>query len=324
MELKQLDIEHELSTFLEEKISYYKKHLQGTCANYIPELQKINPDYLSCALILPDGKTYLHGDYSVPFTLQSISKVITFMAACLYKGTSTVLEWVDVEPTGDPFNSLLRFELNGKQKPFNPMINAGALTVASLLPGSTPLDKIQRGMHLLSSILDKEVTINERVFKSEWETAYRNRALANFLMENRLLASSVEDTLYTYINLCSIEITVDDLAKVGLILSLDGYDPIRKVQVIPAPIVKLTKVLMFTCGMYNSSGKFAAFVGIPAKSGVSGGILGAVPPSLRNHPLLSEGCGIGIYGPAIDEHGNSIKGIKLLEDFLQLYNVQIF
>lgn len=324
MELHQLDIDYELNLFLNQKIAYYKKHLSGECANYIPELKKVNPDNLGCALMFPDGKVYLSGDYSIPFTLQSISKVITFMAACLYKGTSTVLEWVDVEPTGDPFNSVLRFELNQQQKPFNPMINAGALTVASLLPGSTPLDKIQGGIHLLSSMLDKEVAINTKIFESEWETAYRNRALANFLMESNLLASSVEDTLYTYINLCSVEITVEDLARIGLILSLDGFDPIRKINVIPSPIVRLTKTLMFTCGMYNSSGKFAAFVGIPAKSSVSGGILGAVPPSSRNHPLLSNGSGIGIYGPAIDKHGNSVKGIRLLEDFIEQYDVKIF
>ncbi|WP_415874117.1 glutaminase A [Domibacillus aminovorans] len=324
MELHHLDVENELTLFLDQKIAYYKEYLSGECANYIPELKVVNPDYLAFSLMLPNGKVHLNGDYQVPFTLQSISKVITFIAACLYNGTSAVLEWVDVEPTGDPFNSLLRFELNENKKPFNPMINAGALTVASLLPGLIPMDKIQGVTRLLSSLLDKDVTINKKVFESEWETAYRNRALANFLMENNLLASSVDDTLFTYINLCSIEITVEDLAKIGLILSLDGFDPVRRIQLIPAPITRLTKVLMFTCGMYNSSGKFAAFVGIPVKSGVSGGILGVVPPSLRSHPLLSDGCGIGLYGPAIDAHGNSVKGARLLEDFLQSYDVKIF
>ncbi|WP_225435206.1 glutaminase A [Bacillus aerolatus] len=317
-------MDYKVDHFFEEKIAYYKDQPSGECAQYIPELKNVNPNYLACALLLPDGKIHLHGDYEIPFTLQSISKVISFIAACMYKGPSYVLDWVDVEPTGDPFNSILRFELKDKQKPFNPMINAGALTVASLLPGTTPTEKIQGVVHLLSSLIDKNVTINKKVFESEWETAYRNRALANFLKEHNLLASSVEDTLFTYINLCSVEINVEDLAKIGLILSLDGFDPVRQIQIIPAPIVRLTKILMFTCGMYNSSGKFAAFIGLPAKSGVSGGILGAVPPSLRHHPLLSDGCGLGIYGPAIDENGNSIKGTRLLEDFIQVYDIKIF
>lgn len=324
MELFQLGIDQELDHFLKEKIAYIKKNVPGECASYIPELKKANPNDLGFALMLPNGEMYCSGDYQSTFTIQSISKVITFMAACVYRGTETVLDWVDVEPTGASFNSILTFELNKNRKPYNPMINAGAITVASLIPGDTPQEKIQKVLQFLSNILDRDVSINHRVFQSEWETAHRNRALASLLMENRLLDASVEDTLFTYINLCSIEITVEDLAKIGLILSHNGYDPIQKVQLIPESIVQLTKVIMFTCGMYDASGKFAAFVGIPAKSGVSGGILGSIPSSLRNHPLLQEGCGIGIYGPAIDEQGNSVKGMRLLESFLKTYTVQVF
>lgn len=318
--------ERELSSFFDQQIPYYKNQLdgRGKCADYIPELKKVNPNYLACALMFPDGQTILKGDYTVPFTLQSISKVITFIAACMHLGISEVLERVDVEPTGDPFNSILRFELNEFKKPFNPMINAGAITVASLLPGVTPNEKIEKVTYLLSSILNKDVSIDKKVFQSEWETSFRNRALANFLMENNLLSSSVEDTLFTYINLCSIQVTTEDLAKIGLVLSLDGFDPVQNTELIPAPIARLTKTLMFTCGMYNASGKFAAFIGIPAKSGVSGGILGTVPPSIRNHPILANGCGIGVFSPAINQYGNSVKGTKLLEDFFHLYKVQIF
>lgn len=314
-------MEQEIDHFLNEKIAYYKSNTLGSCASYIPELAKANPDHLGCTLVMPDGSVYSKGDYEIPFTIQSISKVVTFIAACLYVGTSSVLEWVDVEPTGGSFNS---FDLSKDNKPFNPMINAGALTVASLIPGAVPEEKIQRVTHLLSTMVNREVIINEKVFHSEWETAYRNRALASLLMENKMLAANVEDTLETYIKLCSIEVLTSDLAKIGLILSHDGFDPIRKIQIIPSTIARLAKVVMFTCGMYNASGKAAAFVGIPAKSGVSGGILGVIPASSRNHPLLREGCGIGIYGPAIDEKGNSVKGMQLLESFLRSYSVQIF
>jgi len=324
MGIYQFDLDQELQFFLDERIAYLKENVSGKCASYIPELKKANPDDLGLALMLPSGKMYCSGDYNTTFTIQSISKVITFMAACVFRGTEEVLKWVDVEPTGASFNSILTFELNKNRKPYNPMINAGAITVASLIPGTTSQEKIQKVLDFLSKILGRNVSINTRVFQSEWETAHRNRALASLLMENELLDSSVDDTLFTYINLCSIEITVEDLAKIGLILSHNGYNPIQKVPLIPESIVQLTKVIMFTCGMYDASGKFAAFVGIPAKSGVSGGILGTIPSSLRNHPLLQEGCGIGIYGPAIDEHGNSVKGMKLLESFLKAYTVQVF
>ncbi|HEY4553378.1 MAG TPA: glutaminase A [Bacillaceae bacterium] len=324
MGIYQLAPESELKNFLSDKISYYKQHVYGECASYIPELKKADPTHLSIALLLPDGTSYTAGDCTPSFTFQSISKVISFIAACMHHETENVLDWVDVEPTGDSFNSILRFELKDQTKPYNPMINAGALTVASLLPGEGYEAKVSSVTDLLSDLLDKEVGINEKVFSSEWETAYRNRALANFLMENQLLASGVEETLLAYIKLCSIEINALDLAKIGLILSQDGYDPIKKQQLIPTSIARLAKVLMFTCGMYNSSGKFAAFVGIPAKSGVSGGIMASIPPSSRNTNILSEGCGVGVYGPAIDANGNSVMGVRLLQDLVELYDLKIF
>jgi glutaminase len=319
-----IDLEQKLNDFLAENIDDIKKNVPGKCASYIPELEKANPNDLGFSLILPSGKLFLTGDYDTPFTIQSIAKVVTFMAACMYRGTGEVLQWVDVEPTGTAFNSTLSFELSTNRKPYNPMINSGAITVASLIPGFAPEDKVNHVLDIMSKLLDREVFIDHRVFQSEWETAYRNRAIANLLKENGLLDSSEEDALAAYISISSAEITVEDLARLGLILSYDGYDPFREEQLIPETIAQLAKVVMFTCGMYDASGKFAAFVGIPAKSGVSGGILGAIPPSSRNHPLLKDGGGIGIYGPAINEQGNSVKGMRLLESFLQKYRVQIF
>lgn len=200
----------------------------------------------------------------------------------MHHGIESVLKWVDVEPTGDSFNSILRFELKNQKKPYNPMINAGALTVASLLPGTKYEEKLMNVTNLLYDLLGKEVGINEKVFTSEWETAYRNRVLVNLLAENDLLASEVDETLLTYIKLCSIEINVHDLAKIGLILSMDGYDPINQKQLIPTPIARLSKVLMFTCGMYNSSGKFAAFVGFPQRVGY---LAASLPAFLHQHAV---------------------------------------
>lgn len=324
METYQLAEESQLNDFLHVKIPQYKQQAGGKCASYIPELKKADPSHLSISLLLPDGTHYTAGDHTVFFTIQSISKVLSFITACMHHGIESVLNWVDVEPTGDSFNSFLRFELTNQKKPYNPMINAGALTVASLLPGESHKEKLMNVTNLLYNLLRKEVSINEKVFMSEWETAYRNRALVNLLAENGLLAGGVDETLLTYIKLCSIETSVHDLAKIGLILSMDGYDPIEKKQLIPVQIARLSKVLMVTCGMYNSSGKFAAFVGIPAKSGVSGGILASIPPSTRHLNVLSQGCGIGVYGPAIDRHGNSVMGVRILQDLVEQFHLNIF
>lgn len=319
-----IDLEQQLNDFLAENIDDVVKNVPGKCASYIPELEKANPNDLGFSLLLPSNKLFLSGNYDTPFSIQSIAKVIIFMAACMYHGTDYVLQWVDVEPTGTAFNSTLSFELSANKKPYNPMVNSGAISVTSIIPGSTSKEKTNNVLDIMSKLLNREVFLDQNVLQSELKTAYRNRAIANLLMENGLLDSSVEDALATYISICSAEVTVEDLARIGLILSHNGQDPFRDEQLVPESIAQLAKIVMFTCGMYDASGKFAAFVGIPAKSGVSGGVLGVVPPSSSNHPLFKDGGGIGIYGPAVNEQGNSVKGMRLLELFIQKYPVQIF
>ncbi|WHZ58194.1 glutaminase [Metabacillus hrfriensis] len=310
---------------LDEWVTHYQSYsTYGQTANYIPALRTINSSHLGICIIVPDGTMIKSGDCEVSFTLQSISKVISFIAACLSRGIPYVLERVDVEPTGDAFNSIIRLEMHKPGKPFNPMINAGAITIASLLPGESSQNKLEFLDVFIEKMIGKRPTINEEVFRSEWQTAHRNRALAYYLKETGFLESEVEESLEVYLKLCSIEVNTEDIALIGLILAHDGYHPIRKEQVLPKNVAKLAKALMLTCGMYNASGKFAAFVGLPAKSGVSGGIMALVPPSVRKELPFQNGCGIGIYGPAIDEYGNSLTGVKLLKHIAQEWDLSIF
>ncbi|WP_034671638.1 glutaminase [Bacillus panaciterrae] len=310
---------------LDEWVTHYRPYAaQGQNASYIPALRKANSSHLGICMIESDGTMIKSGDWEVPFTLQSISKVISFMAACLSRSISYVLERVDVEPTGDAFNSIIRLEMHKPGKPFNPMINAGAITVSSLLPGESPQKKLEVVYALIEKMIGKRPIVNEEVFRSEWQTAHRNRALAYYLKETGFLEAEVEEALEVYLKQCSIEVNTEDIALIGLILSLDGYHPIRKEQILPKEVAKLTKALMLTCGMYNASGKFAAFVGVPAKSGVSGGIMALAPSSIRRALPLQGEFGIGIYGPAIDEYGNSLAGGMLLKHIAQEWDLNIF
>lgn len=313
---------HKIQAWIEESRPYADL---GKCADYIPALERANPSQLGICIIGSNGSMVHAGDFETAFTLQSISKVIGFIAACIDYGISYVLEKVDVEPTGDAYNSIIRLELHKPGRPFNPMINAGAITVSSLLGGRNPVEKVESICLLIERIVGRRPTVNEGVFQSEWQTAHRNRALAYYLKETGFLDCSVEEAMEVYLKQCSIEVTTQDVAMIGLVLANDGYHPIRKEQIFSKEVARLTKALMVTCGMYNASGKFAASVGIPAKSGVSGGIMAAIPPRIRsNDSPFTDGCGIGIYGPAIDEVGNSVAGVMLLQQISREWDFNIF
>lgn len=304
--------------------NYRQVAVKGECAGYIPALAKEDPSKLGIYMIGPDGFAIKAGDWESPFTLQSISKVVSFMSVCLEKGISDVLERVDVEPTGDAFNSILRLEMNKPGRPFNPMINAGAIVVSSMLSGQSPEEKVDSLLIFLENMIGKRLDINEEVFQSEWKTAHRNRALAHYLKSSGFLQIEVEEAIYVYLKQCAMEVNAADIAQIGLILSQDGYHPVQKRQIIPKEVARLAKALMLTCGMYDASGKFAAFVGVPAKSGVSGGIMAAVPPRSIDKSPFENGCGIGIYGPAIDEFGNSKAGVELIKHIAHTWDLSIF
>ncbi|MBU9673138.1 glutaminase A [Planococcus sp. CP5-4] len=311
---------------LEAWVKENKGHaVLGTTAQYIPALGKVDPGKLGICMIDEDGHYYCAGDTDKEFTLQSISKALTFLALSHHYGLEFVLERVDVEPTGEAFNSIVPFEIHRPNKPFNPFINAGAITISSLLPGQNAQKKFDYLKGFLEELLGHPIEIDKEVYDSEWATSHRNRALAYYLKEANFLELEVEEALDIYISQCSIKVSVKDLALLGLILAYDGYNPITKVKHFSEEIAQVTKVLMVTCGMYNSSGNFAAHVGIPAKSGVSGGIMAAVPPKLHSQTYeFRAGAGIGVYAPAIDVQGNSAAGTMMLRQISKEWDLSIF
>lgn len=315
-----------LQTYVDDWVSFYRKHTaDGELASYIPELQNADSNALGITIIGNNGMTIQSGDTGIPFTIQSISKVFAFIVACMECGIPYVLNRVDVEPTGEAFNSIMHLEMKKIDKPFNPLVNAGAITVTSLLKGKNPDEKLKGMLDLYEKILGYRPQVDMNIYASERDSSMRNRAIGYFLLEIGVLESDLEITLETYFKQCSVLITVEDLARLGMVLANDGVDRMTGEEVIPRQIARLAKVLMLTCGMYDASGKFAAYVGIPAKSGVSGGIIAAVPPRVREEILpFLDGCGIGVYGPALDEQGNSIAGIRLLRHIANQWDFSIF
>ncbi|TXR66613.1 glutaminase A [Bacillus sp. AY18-3] len=290
-----------LQQLLEQVKPYTKK---GKLATYIPELGNANPDDLGIAIFHKETE-YIHaGNSQTLFTLQSISKVITLALALLDRGEEYVFSKVGMEPTGDPFNSIIKLETTSPSKPLNPMINAGALAITSMLTGKDNEKKMERILHFLREITDNPtINYSSKVANSELETAYLNRSLCYYMKQNGIIDCDIEELMDLYTRQCAVEVNCIDLARIGLIFAMDGYDPYKKKQIIPKHITKICKTFMVTCGMYNESGEFAIRVGIPAKSGVAGGIFGCVKGEM----------GIGIFGPALDANGNSIAGFKILE-----------
>ncbi len=288
---------------------------KGKVANYIPALARADIDNLGVCVIDMSGNSYASGDYRTLFTIQSISKTISFMLALLDTGEEKVFTKVGMEATGDRFNSIYKLETADVSKPLNPMINAGAIAVCSLIKGRNGEEKFERLLNLFKKITgNKELKVNEEVYRSEKETGNKNRAMAYLLKDMGILEENPEEILNVYFKQCSIEVSCVDIAKIGLLLANEGRLPFTGEEIASKRIARIIKTFMVTCGMYDASGEFAIEVGIPAKSGVGGGIMASVPHKM----------GIGAYGPSLDNKGNSVGAWGILEGLSAELNLSIF
>jgi glutaminase len=287
---------------------------EGRVAVYIPELAKADPARLGIAVALPDGSVFSAGDGEEPFTFQSVSKVISLAAALETLGEDSVFARVGRDPTADPFNSIMRLEMVKPHRPQNPLINAGALVVLSLLPqpdGFSRYAFVRDWARKLTG--NPNLSAHEPTYLSEKGTSDRNRALAYFMRSVGVFEGDVEDILDSYFHQCALQGTARDLAVMGATLAGEGVDPLSGRRVLSVRHARVIRALMATCGLYDGSGDFAVRAGVPAKSGVGGGISAAVPGRL----------GIGVYGPALDERGNSIGGIRLIEDLVEAAGLRV-
>ncbi len=293
-------IELPLARFLARCHAEFSADHSGEVATYIPELALANPADFGIAVTTVDGFVYEIGDSAVPFTIQSISKAFVFALALDMVGADRVEAVVGVEPSGDPFNSI---RLGANNRPFNAMVNAGAIACTGLLCESEGGDASARLTDALGRFAGRRLDVDEATFESERVTGDRNRAIAYLLRTHGVLKGEVDTILDVYFRQCAVSVTARDLSVMAATLANKGVNPLTGVQVASSYAVARTLSVMTSSGMYDSAGRWVYRVGIPAKSGVAGGILASLPSQL----------GLGTYSPRIDDQGNSVRGLRACE-----------
>jgi glutaminase len=287
--------------------------LKGKVADYIPELSKINPERFGICLVDLDGNSYGVGDYEEEFSIQSISKVFT-LAMVFGRLKGELWQRVNVEPSGNPFNSLVQLEYE-LGIPRNPFINAGALVTTDALISlffPQPEEAISEFIKALSN--EGHLTVNQDVQNSELQFSDRNRALANFIKSYKNIENEINKLIEVYTYHCSIEMSCYQLAKSFMVFANNGYCPNSKRQILDSSSTKRLNALMLTCGFYDEAGEFAFKVGLPGKSGVGGGIAAVLPGKFS----------IAVWSPALNKKGNSMKGIKALELLTDKLGISLF
>ncbi len=284
----------------------------GKPADYIPELGKADPALFGIALATVDGEVYAVGDADASFTIQSVSKPFMYGYALEHYGREAVLKHVGVEPTGEAFNSIVLDEV--ANRPFNPMVNAGAIAVAELMRGATQDERTANMLALFGSLAGRDLDIDEAVFRSEQSTGNRNRAIAYMMLNTGMIKRDPNDVLDLYFRQCSVKVTARDLAIMAATLANDGTNPITREAVYQPQYVRDILTVMNSCGMYDYAGQWSYEVGMPAKSGVSGCIIAVIPGQI----------GLAVFSPPIDTIGNSVRGIRVCQEISNEFELHAF
>jgi glutaminase len=290
----------------------YAPLCDGAPADDIPELSTVDPDRFGIAAATVDGRSVGVGDREDAFTIQSISKLLLYGLALETHGREHVLSKVGVAPTGDRFNAIVLDEDDARAP--NPMVNAGAIAVTDLVPGVDIEARVEHVGAMYERYLGRRPQIDRDVWASERASGNRNRAIAYLMLSRGIIADRVEETLDLYFAQCSVLVTCDDLARIGAILANHGIDPDTGEIVVDATVVRDMLTVALTCGMYDYAGEWAFTVGIPAKSGIGGGILGVLP----------DVGGLATFSPRLDEYGNSVRGVRVFEELSARFDLHLF
>lgn len=283
----------------------------GAPAAYIPELAGADPALLAFAVVGPRGRVRSVGDDHAEFTIQSISKPFVLALALAEHGRDAVLRRVGAEPSGEPFNAISLEPVTGR--PANPMINAGAIATSALTAGDDVDERTARIVDMLSSFAGRSLWVDEAVYSSESLTGERNRALAHLLKSHAVIDGPVDVAVETYFRQCSLLVTVRDLAVMAATLAFGGVNPVTGRRVVHERVARDVLSIMSSCGMYDYSGEWLLRVGLPAKSGVSGGLLAVAPSQF----------GVAAFSPRLDAHGNSVRAVALVEEASERFGMHL-
>jgi glutaminase len=295
----QTTVRSPVQAYLEELYADCAGESSGEVASYIPELAEADPAWFGICVATVDGRVYEVGDTRQQFTIQSMSKPLTYGLALEERGREEVREKVGVEPSGDAFNSISLAPETGQ--PLNPMINAGAITTTSLIAGASYAERLERVLGAYARYAGRELSVDHRVFESERVTGHRNRAIGHMLRTFNILTENPDQALELYFAQCAVSVDCRDLSLMAATLANAGVNPVTGERALPTEFVAPVLSVMTTCGMYNAAGDWADGVGMPAKSGVSGGILAVLPGQL----------GVCVFSPPLDPQGNSVRGVQV-------------
>ncbi len=290
----------------------YRNINEGEVASYIPELSKVDPNDFAICVATVDGKVFCAGDWEKEFTIQSICKPFAFQLALEEFGREGTRTRVGVEPSGEAFNSI---ELDPKtMRPFNPMVNAGAIAVASLIKKESAAAGVRSFVEKMQLAAGRKLKIDSAVLASESATGNRNRAIAYLMLNFGIIDDDINHTLHQYFSQCSLLVNCRDLAMMAATLANMGTNPVTRELVFDFQYIRDVLAVMFTCGLYDHAGEWAYSVGLPAKSGVGGGLLGVVNRQL----------GIAVYSPRLDAKGNSVRGIMVCKELASRLGLHAF
>lgn len=305
--------ENRVASLVREAYERFKGVDDGVVADYIPALAKARPEWFGIGVVGVDGAVHGAGDFEHEFSIQSVSKPFVFALVCQAIGAEAARSKIGVNGTGLPFNSVMAVELN-KDRTMNPMVNAGAIATTSLVPGATADAKWEFIRSGLSAFAGRELTLDEEVYESEAATNLRNRGIAKLLEGyGRMYFDAVEATdIYT--KQCSLRVSARDLAVMGATLADGGVNPITGKRVIDRPHCKRVLAALATAGLYELSGDWLFEIGLPGKSGVSGGIFTVAP---------GKGA-LGTFSPLLDDAGNSVRGQRVSKFLSERLGLNLF
>jgi glutaminase len=286
---------------------------EGAVAESLPELARVDPDLYGICVMTVDGVGHAVGDSSVPFTVQSIAKPFVYGLALEDLGLALVRRCIGVEPTGDPFDSVLPHDDVAARR-FNPMVNAGAIATTSLIQGRTRGQRWQRIRAALGRYMCKQVTVDDAVLASKRQTDHVSRGLAYLMCSEGMIEGEIEDVIELYFRQCAIQTDCHDLALMAATLANAGRNPVSGEQAISRRYVKHMLSVMFSSGLYDFSGQWAYRVGLPAKSAISGALIAVVPGRF----------GLAVYSPRLGTHSKSVRGVRTCEDISRMLELHLF